>query len=123
MGRMPELDFIEFIQSKPLTPKDVADIQEFIRRDREARAKTRAARETGSQSTGIAESGANAVGLSTSQQPRGRRDRRIAAPMGVSGQSGIRATALFTSADKGRQKANASNQICKSMTRHRDSLD
>ena len=45
MGRMPELDFIESIQSKPLTTKDVADIQEFIRRDREARAKTRAARE------------------------------------------------------------------------------
>ena len=45
MSRMPELDFIEVIQSKPLTPEEAAEISAFIRKGREARAKAKAARE------------------------------------------------------------------------------
>ena len=45
MGRMPELDFIEFIESKPLTRAEVAEIRELIRKDQEAGTKARAARE------------------------------------------------------------------------------
>ncbi len=116
MGRMAELDFIEFIQSKPLTPKDVAHIQEVIRRDRDARAKTRAARETGSQSTGIAEFGANSVGLPTSQQSCIGRYRRTATRVGVSGQNEFRETALVTSSDDSRQATHTSHEICQGMT-------
>ena len=45
MGRMPELDFIDFIQSKPLTREEAAEISEYIRKDRESREKARIARE------------------------------------------------------------------------------
>ena len=45
MGRMPELDFIDFIESKPLTSEDIAEISEIIGKDRAARAKARAIRE------------------------------------------------------------------------------
>lgn len=45
MSRMPELDFIEFIQSGPLTPEDSAEISAWIQRSRAAEAKTKIARE------------------------------------------------------------------------------
>ena len=44
MGRMPELDFIEVIESKPLTREEAAELSEIIRKDREARVKASAAR-------------------------------------------------------------------------------
>lgn len=45
MSRMPELDFIEFIQSGPLTPEDSAEISAWIQRSRAAEAKAKIARE------------------------------------------------------------------------------
>ena len=45
MGRMPELDFIDYIESKPLTPEDIAEISECIRKDRAGRVNVRTARE------------------------------------------------------------------------------
>ena len=45
MSRMPELDFIEVIQSTPLTRAEAAEISAWIRRSRAASAKAKAARE------------------------------------------------------------------------------
>ncbi len=46
MGLIREPDGVDFIiNSGPLTPADIAEISEFIRKDREARAKSRSARE------------------------------------------------------------------------------
>jgi hypothetical protein len=39
MARMPELDFIEVIEGKPLTREEADEIRELIRKCREARSK------------------------------------------------------------------------------------
>jgi hypothetical protein len=45
MSRIPQLDFIEVIQSTPLTRAEAAEISAWIRRSREASAKAKAVRE------------------------------------------------------------------------------